>query len=97
MAPERDATPSFVWNAVLDTSYYLLYLTDRDNVTVERWYRPGDAGCPFGTGLCVVSPGVLMKAGAASWKMLTWNASGYGQWSDRGDFLVEIGDPAALP
>jgi hypothetical protein len=89
-------TPSFIWNAVLDTSYYLLRLTDRDNVSVDRWYRPGDAGCPVGTGLCTVSPGVSMKAGWASWKILTWNASGYGPWSDTGDFLVQIADPALL-
>jgi len=42
-----------------------------------------------------VSPGVLIKAGAASWKVLTWNGSGYGPWSDTRDFLVEIADPAA--
>jgi hypothetical protein len=96
LAPVMDATPSFVWNAVLDASYYLLHVTDRDNINVERWYRPGDAGCPVGTGLCAVSPGVSINAGAASWKVLTWNASGYGPWSDTGDFLVEIADPAAL-
>jgi hypothetical protein len=90
------ATPSFAWNAVLATSYYLLRVTDRDNVSFERWYRPADVGCPAGTGLCTASPGVLMKAGAASWKVLTWNGSGYGPWSDSRDFMVEIADPAAL-
>src|SRR6185295_1285956 len=82
------ATPSFTWNAVPGTSYYLLHATDRDNVSIERWYRPDDAGCPLGTGLCTVSPGLLLKAGAASWKVLTWNGSGYGPWSDTRDFLV---------
>jgi hypothetical protein len=90
VTPVTTATPSFTWNAVLDTSYYLLRLTDRDNMSVDLWYRPGDAVCPFGTGLCAVSPGVSMKAGAASWKVLTWNASGYGPWSDTSDFVVEI-------
>jgi uncharacterized delta-60 repeat protein len=96
VAPVTTTTPSFTWNAVLDTSYYLLRVTDRDNISVERWYRPGNAGCPVGTGLCAVSPGVSIKAGAASWKVLTWNASGYGPWSDTREFLIEIADPAAL-
>ena len=88
---------AFLWNAVLDTSYYLLRLTDRDNMSVDRWYRPGDAGCPVGTGICAVSPGVPIKTGANSWKVLTWNASGYGPWSDTGDFLVEIPDSTVQP
>jgi len=95
VAPVTTATPSFMWNAVVGTSYYLLHVTDRDNVSVERWYRPAEAGCPLGTGVCTVSPGVVIKAGAASWKTLTWNGSGYGPWSDTRDFLIEIADPAA--
>jgi hypothetical protein len=89
-------TPSFTWNAVLGTVYYLLQVTDRDNVTVDRWYLPAAAGCPLGTGICAASPGIALKAGAATWRVLTWNGSGYGPWSATGEFLVEIADPAAL-
>ena len=89
-------TPSFTWNAVLGTSYYLLRVTDRDNLSVDRWYVPSAAGCPLGTGTCTASPGIALKAGKASWKVLTYNGSGYGPWSDTREFLVEIADPAAL-
>jgi hypothetical protein len=89
-------TPSFAWNAVLGTSYYLLRVTDRDHVIVDRWYRPAAAACPLGTGICIASPGILLKAGAVTWNVLTWNASGYGPWSATRGFLVEVADPAAL-
>src|SRR6185437_6337 len=32
LTPVSTVTPSFTWNAVLGTSYYLLRVTDRDNV-----------------------------------------------------------------
>jgi hypothetical protein len=89
-------TPSFTWNAVVGTSYYLLRVTDRDNVSVERWYLPSAAGCPLGSGTCTASPGIALKAGAANWKVLTWNGSGYGPWSATREFLIEVADPAAV-
>jgi hypothetical protein len=96
LSPVTTVTPSFTWNAVLGTSYYLLRVIDRDNVTVDRWYLPAAVGCPLGAGTCVASPGVALKAGAATWRVLTWNGSGYGPWSAPRDFLVEIADSAAL-
>src|SRR6185503_4906836 len=89
------STPSFTWLAMPTTSYYLLNVTDRDNVTYERWYRPADVGCALGTGTCAVAPGIVLKAGAASWKVLTWNGKGYGPWSDTRDILIEIADASA--
>jgi hypothetical protein len=87
-------TPEFTWNAVLEAGYYLLRFVDRDNVTVDRWYRPADAGCPWGIGICRASLGALTP-GPASWQVLTWNASGYGPWSERHDFVMEVADPLA--
>jgi hypothetical protein len=88
-------TPTFTWSAMPNASYYLLNVTDRDNILYERWYRPGDAGCALGTGTCTASPGIVLKAGFASWKVLTWNGSGYGPWSDARDILIEIADASA--
>jgi hypothetical protein len=93
--PVTTVTPSFTWNAVLGTSYYLLRVTDRDNVTTDRWYLPAAVGCPLGTNICTASPGISLKAGAATWKVLTWNGSGYGPWSATREFLVEVADPSA--
>ena len=89
------STPTFTWAAMPTASYYLLSMTDRDNITYERWYRPADVGCAAGTGTCTASPGTVLKAGTASWKVLTWNGSGYGPWSDTRDILIEIADPSA--
>src|SRR5207247_9356198 len=57
LTPVTTVTPSFTWNAVLGTSYYLLRVTDRDNVTFDRWYLPAAAACPLGAGPCTASPG----------------------------------------
>jgi photosystem II stability/assembly factor-like uncharacterized protein len=89
-------TPSFTWNAEFGTRYYLLRVIDRDGVIVDRWYVPAAVGCPIGTGTCTASPGISLKAGTATWGMLTWNWSGYGPWSATQQFFVEIADSAAL-
>jgi len=36
------------------------------------------------------------QSGRCRWQVLTWNASGYGPWSDTRSFLVEIADPTAV-
>ncbi len=95
-AAVNSPVPSFTWNAVLGTSYYLLRVTDRDVATYDRWYRPSDAACSSGTGTCTVSPGINIKAGRATGMVLTWNASGYGPWSDLREFTVDISDASAL-
>jgi hypothetical protein len=93
---EVGPTPVFTWNAVLGTTYYMLRTIDRDGVMSDRWYGPGEAGCPFGASTCSVTPGTALKAGPASWKVLTWNGSGYGPWSDPLEFTVAIADGSAL-
>jgi hypothetical protein len=88
--------PTFTWNALLGVSYYLLKVTDADNVSVERWYRPSDVACPQGTGICSASPGIPVMPGPAEWQILTWNALGYGPWSDPQPFTVDIADLAII-
>lgn len=98
VGPVTSTTPTLTWNGVLGTSYYLLRIIDQDNVEIERWYRPSQVACPLGTETCTASPGILVAPGPATWNVLTWNASGYGPWSDPGEFSVEIADPlAAVP
>ena len=89
------STPTFTWNGVPGASYYLLRIYDRDNVMTELWYRPSEADCPLGTEVCTVSPTLAMLPGPASWQVLTWNAAGWGPWSDTNEFSVEIADPLA--
>lgn len=94
-AAVTSTAPTFTWNAVTGTSYYLLRIVDRESVTIDRWYRPADAGCPLGSGSCSASPGIDIATGPALWRVLTWNASGYGPWSDPRNFSVDIADPLA--
>jgi hypothetical protein len=93
--PIPSPTPTFTWNAVMGTSYYMLQAADRDKIEIQRWYRPSEVGCPLGTGTCTASPGGTIHPGPANWQVVTWNGSGYGPWSDPGNFVVEIADPAA--
>jgi spore germination cell wall hydrolase CwlJ-like protein len=89
-------TPTFTWHAVLGVNYYLLKVSDADNVSVERWYRPSDVGCPLGTGICSASPSISVLPGPAEWQVITWNAIGYGPWSDPQPFVVDIADLTIL-
>ena len=63
----------------------------------DCWYSPGSrwGGCPLGTGTCTAAPGIALKAGVATWQMLTYNDAGYGPWSETREFLVEIPNPGA--
>jgi hypothetical protein len=88
-------TPTFQWNAVVGVSYYALRVIDKNNVATDLWYRPADIGCPLGTEVCDVAPGLVIAPGPASWQVLTWNAAGYGPWSDLKSFAVEVADPVA--
>jgi hypothetical protein len=88
-------TPTFQWNAVAGVSYYALRVIDKNNVATDLWYRPADIGCPLGTEVCGVSPGMVIAAGPAQWQVLTWNIAGYGPWSDLKPFAVEVADPSA--
>jgi hypothetical protein len=87
------ATPTFTWNAVVGVSYYALRTIDKNNVASDFWYRPADIECPLGTEVCSVAPGNAIAPGPAQWQVLTWNAAGYGPWSDLKPFAVEVADP----
>lgn len=81
-------TPSFSWTADPDTTWYYLYVNDSNGLRIKQWYKAADAGCPEGVGSCTVSPGVALAAGAGKWWVQTYNASGYGPWSDAMNFNV---------
>ncbi len=82
-------TPSFVWNAVLNSTWYGLYVQDSaSNPKINKWYTAAEVGCSSGTGTCSVTPSTTLAAGAAKWWVQTWNDAGYGDWSDGMDFTV---------
>ena len=44
--------------------------------------------------MCTASAAGAIPPGPASWSVLTWNAVGYGPWSDSKEFSVDIADPS---
>ena len=53
-------------------------------------YRPADAGCADGLSACAVVLPRALAAGPAQWKVLTWNAAGYGPWSAVANVFVYL-------
>jgi len=78
-------TPTYVWNAVSNASYYYLY-----NGTAATWYTASAAGCGSGTGTCSIT-GSALAAGSYTWYVQTYNSSGYGPWSSGMSFTISTG------
>ena len=55
---------------------------------MSQWYTAAQAGCGSGTGTCSVTPNTILAAGAASWRVRTWNSNGYGLYSDTWDCTI---------
>jgi hypothetical protein len=89
--------PAFTWNASSTATHYFLWVSEHAfGPRVRQWYTAAAAGCPAGTGTCTVSPGVELSTGPAIWWVQTWNAGGYGPWSNGTWFGVPWRAPSAL-
>jgi hypothetical protein len=80
-------TPTYMWKAVPDSTWYYLYVDDSTGGRITDWYTPGQANCAGGSGNCSVTPGIVLAAGQAKWWIQTWNAGG-SNWSDGMSFTV---------
>ena len=89
-------TPGYTWNAVSNSTWYYLWVRDSTGDRVIQWYSAAQAGCGSGTGTCSVSPGTALAGGSAEWWVQTWNAAGYGPWSNGMVFTVG-GQPIQPP
>lgn len=82
-------TPTYTWNAVSGSSWYYLWVNDSSGSgKIKMWYTAAQAGCSTGTGTCAVTPGTTLAVGSAAWWIQTWNAAGFGPWSDARAFSV---------
>jgi hypothetical protein len=81
-----DQTPTYIWNAVSNSTWYYLWVNTGTTKTLAKWYKASDAGCGGGTGQCKVTPSTSLAKGQHSWWIQTWNSNGYGAWSSRMDF-----------
>jgi hypothetical protein len=90
IAPAASAgpMPTFTWTASANVVYYYLRATDSAGGKVDVWVTPAQAGCTSGTGTCAFTPAVGLGAGAAQWKVLAWNPSGYSPWSATRAFVI---------
>jgi hypothetical protein len=84
-----NSTPTYSWNAVAGSTWYLLWVNDATvSGKINTWYTAEQAGCGAASGICTIKPDIALSNGAAQWWIQTWNASGYGPWSDGMAFVV---------
>jgi hypothetical protein len=83
------STPTYKWNAVEISSWYLLLVRDGSrNTIINKWYKAADANCQSGSGECSVTPGISITQNPVEWWVQTWNHAGYGEWSESKVFQV---------
>jgi len=65
--------PTYIWNAVSDSTWYYLWVNDRTGNPVNQWYTAAEAGCGSGSGLCSITPNTELALGSCEWWIQTWN------------------------
>ncbi|HJR80257.1 MAG TPA: hypothetical protein VJ821_09305 [Anaerolineales bacterium] len=87
----NDTTPTYTWNSVSGATWYYLWISkvnsDSSLTTVHKqWY---DASLVCSGGNCSVTPaGITLASGNYRWWIQTWNAGGYGPWSNFRNFSL---------
>jgi hypothetical protein len=89
-------TPTYVWNAVSNSTQYYLKVNDSDGTKIQQWMTASEAGCPTGTGTCSLTPTTELAAGAGTWWVQTRNSFGDGPMSQGLDFTVSKPEAATL-
>jgi len=88
------STPTYTWNAVPTSTWYLLYVNDsKTQAKINQWYKASDTGCGSGSGTCSVAPSTVLAPGDCQWWIQTWSDIGTGPWSDGMIFKVQEGGP----
>jgi hypothetical protein len=59
---------------------------------IQAWYTAAQAGCSSGTGTCAITPSTALATGSCQWWIQTWDASGFGPWSNGLAFTVTVSD-----
>ena len=83
--------PTYTWNAVANSTWYYLWVSDSTGNKIKKWYTDDDANCGGGTGQCSVTNTTELEDGSCKWWIQTWNDYGYGPWSDAMPFTVDTG------
>ena len=88
LSPKKTNPPTYIWNAISNSSWYYLWVNDSSGNKIKKWYTAAQAGCPNGTGICSVAPNKPLAKGLAVWWVRTWNDFGYGAWNGATYFNV---------
>ena len=73
-----NAKPTYTWNKVSAATHYYLMIEAGSSSFYQQWYSSSSI-CGIST--CSVTPGKSLTTGSYTWKVLTWNPSGFGTWS----------------
>jgi hypothetical protein len=84
-----DTTPTYIWYAVLTSTWYCLYVNDSTGNKIQQWHSAEACGCPSGTGTCSVSP-TTEVIGSCQWYIQAYNPAGFGPWSAPLSFTTPI-------
>jgi hypothetical protein len=79
--------PTYMWQEDPCATWYYLWVSDASGPVIKQWYPTG-AVCSDGT--CLVTPDVTLAEGGHRWWVQAWNPEGYGPWSSRMDFSVQL-------
>jgi hypothetical protein len=77
--------PTYIWNEVEDSLWYLLVVENSSGIVIEQWYKADEV--TLGT-TCSATPPVALSSGDYTWRIQTWNCDGEGPWSDEESFSV---------
>ena len=88
LSPKKTNPPTYIWNAIPNSSWYYLWVNDSSGNKIKHWYTASQAGCPNGIGICSVKPNTTLAKGSAVWWVRTWNDFGYGSWNKATRFNV---------
>jgi putative multiple sugar transport system substrate-binding protein len=74
-------TPTYQWNKVFSATWYRLYVSGASGVVVDQWYEASSI-CDASVCSVMSGPSATLAGGSYSWYVQTYNAAGYGPWSN---------------
>lgn len=84
---------TYTWNAVVNSTWYYLWVNDSSGNKIKQWYTATQANCATGTGICSATPTTELVQGLGEWWVQTWNDIGYGPWSSAMSFNLSNSPP----
>lgn len=88
------ATPTFQWTHHSNTAGYYVYVQGPSGAVIANFYLSSSI---CGASVCQLISPVGLGSGAYVWKVIGWNAAGYGSYSPNANFVVGAGAAIALP